>query len=317
MEQSQTAPRDPKRSLIAAGVNYSLGAVLPFLLSFVVVYALRFALGENFEQSVLYRYLSFLLPQLCFAAAALLWFLRGRKRSLARRVYAPCKWYYYLYALALAFGLLFAFNSLNEFFIRFLELMGYTRQTDWKDYIPPVTDAMLSGWLLLPTMLLVAIIPAFCEETIFRGVQVYTLRESGWGTVPTVLICGAMFSLYHGNPEQTIYQFVCGACFALLAVRSGSPFPSMLAHFLNNAVVLAIGAVFGAEWTLPLAAEIPLAVVGGVLLVAALAVLIFVDKSNRQRGGMRGAGYYFLAAGAGIAVCVLEWLIMAFHGVGT
>ncbi len=303
MKQTSSAPVSPKDLLIEAGVNFSVAAVLPTVLSLAVILPLQGAMGEGFEETLVYRYLSFALPQICFAAAAVLWFCRRRKPL--RTFYTPCKWYFYPLALALAFGLLFAFNQLNESFVRLLELIGYRRTTD-----EPVTQEMLSGGYLALSLLVIAILPAFFEETIFRGVQISSMRESGWGTLPSVLICGAMFSLFHGNPEQTPYQFLCGVCYALLAERSGSPFPSMLAHFANNAAILVLGAALGTEWTFPQTAEIAVTVSAAVVFVAAVTALLLLGRKTRRKGGTRGAWKYFLASGAGIAMCALQWILL-------
>lgn len=302
-----------KRPLLReAGVNFSVAALLPVVLSFVVVLIFQAAMGAEYSSGIVYRYLSFLLPQVAFAGAAILFFRRTRYSPA--KIYRCCKWYDFLFAVILSAGLFFTFNQLNEYFIRFLELLGYTRQAAQPGYHTSVTADMVTGFMLLPTLLIVAVLPALFEETIFRGIQLTAMRESGWGTVSVVLLSGALFSLFHGNPEQTLYQFACGAVYALLAVRSGSVIPTMVSHFLNNAVILIIAACCGVEWEIPQEALLWLSVGFGILLAATVVYLAVFDRRNRSKGPMSGKGGYFLAAAAGIAVCAVEWIAMLVQG---
>lgn len=319
--ESQAAPESApeKKFLPEAGIAYSASSVLSVLLAFLVSAIFLAALKEGYAHNLAYKYLAFLVPQLCLAGVAALYFRRSRYP--VRKVYAPCKWYYFLIALAVAFGLLFALNNLNGLFVRLLELMGYTPQEKQPGYIPSVTDPMISGWMILPAVLIIALLPAVFEETLFRGITVGAMRSSGWGEVSTVLISGALFSLFHGNPEQTLYQFACGACYALLALRSGSIFPTMVAHFANNACILILGAVKGVDWALPMLPSIILGVLGGILLVGALLFLILWKLPERRAAApsgsrMQGGKKYFLMAGIGMAICAVQWFAVLAAGIG-
>ncbi|MDE5896569.1 MAG: CPBP family intramembrane metalloprotease, partial [Clostridia bacterium] len=227
-----------KRALAEAGVTYSLCAALPVLCSLVlslIVAGLSTGKAENwYQRTDWYRYLCYLIPQLCFAVSVFVWF--RRTRTPLKRVYGGCKWYFFPIAIVLQFGLTFSLAELNSYFVAFLELFGYRKQTSM---LPS-----LGGWNLLPAMLVIAVLPALFEETVFRGILSKQMDENGWGIAATVLISGALFSLFHHNPEQTVYQFFCGACFTLVALRSGSVFPTMVAHFLNNGVILALSSLY-------------------------------------------------------------------------
>ena len=148
------------------------------------------------------------------------------------------------------------------------------------------------------------------------------MHASGWGTIATVCISGALFALYHGSPAQTIYQFFCGASFALLALRAGSVLPTAVAHLCNNAVILILtstGYEVEGSWTMPQAWHIGLCVAAAVVLVGVLVYLIFFDKSGAQKGGVKDGKRFFLGAGVGIAVCAVLWisnLVTGFVGTG-
>lgn len=296
-----------RRALSEAGIAYSVSAVLPVILSLIVGVAAVLAAGENYADTDWYRFLSYLLPQMCFAAAALLFFRRSKVS--VRKTYCGCRWYYFVIAIVLQFGLMFSLSELNNYFVAFLERFGYESAG--------VQLPSLDGWYLLPAMLIIAVLPAVFEETLFRGILVRSMSASEWGTGAIVLISGAMFSLFHGNPAQTLYQFICGMCFALIALRAGSILPSMVAHFCNNAAILALTATgYGVEggWTMPLGWNIGLTAASAVCLAAALVYLIVFDKNHRQKGGVKDGRYFFLAAAVGIAVCAVQWLVVLITG---
>jgi membrane protease YdiL (CAAX protease family) len=94
----------------------------------------------------------------------------------------------------------------------------------------------MDGFGFVGVLFVIAVFPAVMEETVFRGLILKGLRQSK--EIYAVLLCGALFALYHQKPEQTVYQFCCGAAFALVALRSGSVLPTVVAHFINNAWIL-------------------------------------------------------------------------------
>ena len=283
-----------------AGVSFSAAAVLSALLSFVVALIVP-SVAKDYESADWFKYLSFLISPVCIAGVALYAFRKGAVSP--RTVYAPCKWYYFVIALLLQFGVLFSLSELNEYFVRLLELIGYKRS---ESFLPS-----LDGWNLLPAILVIAVLPAIFEETLFRGILTGGMNAGGWGTVPAVLISGALFSLFHTNPEQTIYQFVCGVCFALIALRAGSILPSMVSHFANNAVILILTACGYAEFTdLPRAVYLSLVIVSAVCLAGAVLFLILFDKKKNVKGGVKEGKKFFWMAAVGIAVCAVEWLVL-------
>lgn len=284
------------------GIAFSLAALLSLLLAFIASAAVGLA-GAEATSSDWFKYLSFLLPQIAFAAACVL-YCRRSKLSVCR-VYRPAKWYYFAVALLMQFGLLFSLNFLNDYFVKFLELFGY--QATMQDSVPN-----LSGWNLLPAILVIALLPAIFEETFFRGAVFGSMEKSGWGTFSAVLISGAMFSLFHGNPEQTIYQFLCGAAFALLAQRAGSILPGILAHFANNAAILTLTSLGVDLEGMPLGGTVSLYVLSGICLAGSLLFLLLQKKN--VRGGVKEGGQFFLAASVGILVCAVEWIVALVGG---
>lgn len=288
----------------ASGIAFSLAAVLPTILS--VIFLLAVGAGD-YTQTDWFLYVSYLLPQAAFAITAI-WFLFYTKTPIKSVVKSQkCKPRYFLLALLLQVGLLFL-SELNALFLQFLGNFGYEDAG--------ITLPSMDGFGFVGVLLVVAVAPAVCEEILFRGVLLNGLKS--FGKVGSVLLCGALFALYHQNPAQTLYQFCCGVAFALIAVHSGSVLPTVLAHFFNNAFILFL-TKFGVEsFIAPVFALIIL--ISPICLIASL-VWIFafdkkkdgeneqpttLDKSERKR--------FFIYASVGLAICVLTWVAVFVSG---
>ena len=88
---------------------------------------------------------------------------------------------------------------------------------------------------LIGVLVIVALIPAVCEEFLFRGL-VQRSFERVFGGWKGVMLTGAIFGAYHLNPFSFIPLAVLGMYLGFLTMRSGSIWISVLAHFFNNAV---------------------------------------------------------------------------------
>ena len=85
------------------------------------------------------------------------------------------------------------------------------------------------GWM---NILFLAVIPAFSEEFVFRGVFFHGYRSHGFWKA--ALMSGLIFRLMHLNFNQFSYGFVLGVIFAAVVEASGSIYASMAIHFLIN-----------------------------------------------------------------------------------
>ena len=99
------------------------------------------------------------------------------------------------------------------------------------------TDSVLG---LLGNLLVVALIPAVCEEVFFRaGIQ--NLLQK-WVKNPhlAIWLTAIIFSLGHGEVFSFMPRFVLGALLGYLYVYGGSLLPNMMAHFVNNTLVVVL-----------------------------------------------------------------------------
>ena len=94
---------------------------------------------------------------------------------------------------------------------------------------------------LVVSLFLFAATPAICEEVFFRGVILRgLLTRVPPGTA--IALSAAMFGIYHVDLYRLVPTTLLGGMLGFLAWRSGSVGPSILAHFLNNAVLVVLGA---------------------------------------------------------------------------
>lgn len=99
--------------------------------------------------------------------------------------------------------------------------------------------------LLVVATLLVVLVAPFAEEIFFRGFCYRALRNrfSRW---TAAAIVGIVFGAIHYSGPATLSLLVplavLGALFCLLYERTGSLYPSIALHIINNAIALAVTA---------------------------------------------------------------------------
>ncbi len=87
--------------------------------------------------------------------------------------------------------------------------------------------------LLIATLFHVAVVPAICEEVLYRGYVMSAFQKS-WGIWPAIIISGLLFGLYHVQLSNLIPLATLGILFAFITWISRSIIPAIVAHFVNN-----------------------------------------------------------------------------------
>ncbi len=262
--------------------------------------------GKQLQNGFIYYVFAYGLSSVSVLIALL---ISSKRKNLSFSAIVPFKKFHYKYlilAAMLAFGMLFGLGELNNIFVSLLEKLGYAK--------PAMTLPNDRLWKLAVWLIVAGALPAFLEECLFRGYILSGLKEQS--VVFTVLIGGLAFSLFHQNPQQTPYQFVCGAAFFLIALRSGSVWPSVLIHFANNAVVLISNYLYtgGTEGNATVTAV--LTALGLLCFAAAAVYLIFFDKnkptdivpSNEKNALNHTKKGFFIYSFIGFAACLIMWV---------
>jgi uncharacterized protein len=100
--------------------------------------------------------------------------------------------------------------------------VGILKMTDYK--------------MLALNLLVVAFLPALCEEFWFRGVIQKVLGRSMRSANMGIWVTAVWFSLYHAQADGFIPRMLLGAMLGYLAYWSSSIWTSVIAHFLNNMI---------------------------------------------------------------------------------
>jgi sodium transport system permease protein len=99
-------------------------------------------------------------------------------------------------------------------------------------------DQLLNVPGSLATMLLViAVLPAVCEELAFRGFVLSGLRHVGhkW---TAIVISSVFFAATHAIFQQSLVAFALGLVLGFVAIQTGSILPAILFHITHNSLGL-------------------------------------------------------------------------------
>ncbi len=163
--------------------------------------------------------LSFMLPVAFFRL------LSRRDEPVSMGMEPTMPWKSLLFVPAVI-GVNLGFAYLNHLLMLMLELIGIPNILNMitETYVYPEEYVLLH--------MTVSLVPAFCEEFLFRGLICARLRPYG----KTVAIVGSavLFGLMHGNLGQLLYTTAAGVMLGWCFVETGSIWPGVIAHMLNN-----------------------------------------------------------------------------------
>lgn len=133
------------------------------------------------------------------------------------------------YTVAIFGGMAMAFlaNMAANLVMSFFTELGvpYPEMPDM--YEPTVMSLVLN-------LLATALLPALLEEMTMRGYVLGALRP--YGDRMAVILSAALFGLIHGNVLQLPFAFILGVVLGWLTVQTGSIWPAVTLHFVNNAL---------------------------------------------------------------------------------
>lgn len=235
-------------------------------------------------------------------------YYRGRQREYYRLDFGGQKWVYGLAGVAIMLLMVPA----NDWLTEWNDSWQLGRVGEMLRQMQDQTEGVLERMTatdtvggLLANLLVVALIPALCEEVFFRaGVQNLLQRWFGGrrtaaeGGAPlfagrcsaathcAIWLTAVIFSLGHGEVFAFMPRLVMGATLGYLYVYGGSIVPNVLAHFVNNALVVVLYWLV-ARGVLDIDPEAPLHV--GALLTACctLAALALFAVTFLKRGSDR------------------------------
>jgi membrane protease YdiL (CAAX protease family) len=93
---------------------------------------------------------------------------------------------------------------------------------------------------------IVAVVPAICEETFFRGF-IQKSFEQKFKPIYSAVITAVFFGLYHFNPYGLIPLIALGIYFGFAAYTTESILVPMILHFTNNFIAILAFFIWGSD----------------------------------------------------------------------
>ena len=100
-------------------------------------------------------------------------------------------------------------------------------------------DAILGGVPLWSVLLVLAVLPALCEEVVFRGFVFAGLLENK-GVLRAVIGSAVLFGLSHGVLQQTVCAIATGLLLGWLAYRTAGIACTCLFHVIHNSISMTL-----------------------------------------------------------------------------
>ncbi len=111
------------------------------------------------------------------------------------------------------------------------------REQEVRDATRAVTGSGASlPWVLVAS----ALVPGTCEEILHRGVLLPSLAARVGRPLALVAVT-ALFAVMHIEPARMVSAAVVGLVAGILALRTGSVWPAIVLHIVNNVWALLLG----------------------------------------------------------------------------
>ena len=170
---------------------------------------------------------AFLVPaQVCFLGVAIFFAVIEREPILPRLGLVRCK----------ASGSTVALAVLGSLGVQFLiDVFAASWIDEPSDSLKMLTRMFLAprGLAAVGVGFLMSVLPGTCEEVLFRGfTQRGLLRR--WSPIVAIGATSLFFGIAHGDVQHSIAVIPLGVWFGYVAWKTGSVWPAVMCHVLNN-----------------------------------------------------------------------------------
>lgn len=136
-------------------------------------------------------------------------------------------------------------------------------------------SAIMDGNVLC-VLFVIAIAPAICEEMLFRGF-IFNSMKAKYSIPASIAAVAVLFGIYHFSMVKFIPTGLLGLILCYVAYKTGSIYPSMMMHFINNAFTVLISCYQEKlEKILPVFYKDAISLSDGMILVGAGLILLGV-----------------------------------------
>lgn len=181
--------------------------------------------------------LTFLVPVVIMTTI----YYRGSEREYYRLEFGSRSWYYGFVGAVV----MLLFVPLNDWLTVWNDSWSLGRIGDFLRGIQSSTEGLVEDMMdtdtivgLACNLLVVALIPAICEEVFFRAGFQNLIQKWVKNRHLAIWLTAFVFSMAHGEVFSFMPRFVMGALLGYLYVYGGSLLTNVIAHFVNNALVV-------------------------------------------------------------------------------
>ncbi len=268
-----------------AGQGFLFAIFMPFVISLVyifLVYIVASICGadlENITENTVYVIFATLVSPIAFVLTFVIINKFSRTNYIvALGIKSKFSIKYLLVTIFLSLVCVFGMSNFVCLFDAVLAKIGFNGSYS----LPIPMDNF--GYLVL-NLIVLAVLPAICEELVFRGIIFNGLKQ--YGNMKAVFLSATLFMLVHSSVEQTVYPFFVGIVLALLMLRTNNIIYPILLHFFNNAIVVVINYIsvhsgMVSEFTLT-TFNILFAIVLAILAVLCIVIVFKIILRNKNK----------------------------------
>ncbi len=170
-------------------------------------------------------------------------------RVTPKQVFKTCNFYKPTFSVvltSLALGVVLFFINLvvSSIFGGIVDFTGYHTPFYFGEVVE--SDYGIGSFFL--NVLLVAILPALCEEFLHRGLLLQGTKHSGF--YRAIVISSICFGLIHLNIGQVAYATVLGLIMGFCSVVAKNIWVSVIMHFVNNFIAIYLEFAVANGWFL-------------------------------------------------------------------
>jgi membrane protease YdiL (CAAX protease family) len=178
-----------------------------------------------------------MFQQAAFLATPLLYARGAGLRPFGANGFVPLRLRQFGLVLVASLGTLWLLYGLTHVQTKVIEKVGFKKEADAEEQHirRGIEHAQEQG--VAPALGALVLIPPLCEETFFRGILFRGLLNR-FGLGVALGATSVLFAYFHQTIVQTVLMVFLGCYFGTLVYLTGSLWSSILAHAMNNLVVL-------------------------------------------------------------------------------
>jgi membrane protease YdiL (CAAX protease family) len=126
----------------------------------------------------------------------------------------------------------------------FIELLGFGDTGVLEEFERAISG--MRGPMLVAATAVIGLAPGFGEELLFRG-YIHTRLRQRWPRLLAAAVSALLFGIIHLDLVQGTFAVALGLWLAEVADRTGSIWPCVIGHAVNNAGATVMGALAGSD----------------------------------------------------------------------